>query len=141
MTKRNQPGGNDKYRSKLETLIATLLTRHGIDFEYEPELIKFDYPVKGGRCSDCGSKHVAKSRTYLPDFRLMDGSYLEGKGILSQGERGKFLALKKQHPNMQLSFVFGFDNKLRKDKPERYSDWCKQHGFEFAVLGLPKSVL
>lgn len=141
MSKRNQPGGNDTYRSKLEQSIATLLTRYGISFEYEPEVMEFDYPVKGGRCGDCKSHRVVKKRTYLPDFRLSDGTIVEGKGILTQEERGKFLVLKKQYPDVRIAFVFGFNNKIRKDKPERYSDWCIQHGFDFAVLSLPKSVL
>jgi hypothetical protein len=132
------------YRSKLEFLIAQALKAHGIKFEYENITIPYEQTVRSGICKSCGAvgKHVQQRHTYTPDFVLAKDFVLEGKGILTAGERAKFLAIKKAHPELTIAFVFGSDNKLNKqDATIRYSTWCKQHGFDFGIKELPESVV
>lgn len=131
----------NKYRSKLEQLTAALLKRNKIKFEYESIKLKYDFPVRGGYCSSCKSgKQVVRRRHYLPDFVLGSNSILEAKGILGSSERSKFLAIKKSNPEWNVAFVFGADNKLSRNSKQRYSDWCRDHGFDFGIKELPRTL-
>lgn len=128
------------YRSKLEELTAQLLKDAGHKFKYEQKNIEYRSRVRGGHCGECESKDVYRKRRYLPDFTLNDGTIVEAKGKLTSSERTKFLAIRESNPGITIVFVFGADNKLTKRKEFRYSDWCKQHGFEYGVKLLPASL-
>lgn len=128
------------YRSKLEQLTAALLKKNKIKFEYEAKRIPFRSRVKSGECGDCTGTHVFQKRAYLPDFTLEDGRIVEAKGRLTSSERTKFLAIRNTNPEIRIAFVFGADNKLTKGKDRRYSDWCVDNGFEYAVKALPTSI-
>lgn len=132
------------FRSKLEYLIGKALQEHGIPFEYETTTFPYESTVRSGKCKDCGAtgNKVVQRHTYTPDFILAPNFILEGKGILTASERAKFLAIKKAHPELIITFVFGSDNKLNKhDATVRYSTWCRQHGFDYAIKQLPDSVI
>lgn len=131
----------NKYRSKLEVLTAQLLTKNKINFEYEAKRIPFRSRVKSGVCGECDCTTVYQKRQYLPDFTLPDGHVIEAKGRLTSSERTKFLGIRAFNPELRVSFVFGADNKLSKGKPKRYSDWCKENGFDYGVKQLPPSCL
>jgi len=131
------------YRSKLEELTAKLLTDAGYKFKYEHTKLRFKVPVRQGRCESCGAKgkFIVKWRTYLADFLVGPKLILESKGILGASERAKFLAIKASNPEWTVAFVFGADNKLNKRKEKRYSDWCREHDFEYGIKQLPACLL
>ena len=128
------------YRSKLEELVAVILKRKGIPFKYEEGKIKYRSRVRGGRCGECGCKDVYRERTYLPDFTLADGTVIEAKGRMSSPERTKFLDIAESNPDLNIVFIFGADNKLARGKDKRYSDWCREHGYDYAVKKLPDCI-
>ena len=83
-------------------------------------------------------------RTYVPDFvvELSNGHkiYIEVKGYLRRDDEKKLLAVRRDHPDVDLRIVFDKDNKLAGRKM-RYSEWCTKHGILYAVGHLPKEWL
>jgi predicted nuclease of restriction endonuclease-like RecB superfamily len=81
-------------------------------------------------------------RVYIPDFVLefKDGRkiYIEAKGWLRPDDRDKLIAVKRDHPELDIRIIFQADNKLNKRARMRYSDWAAKHGFPFAVGEIPK---
>jgi len=119
------------YRNKFEEYTAEALNANGIPFAYEDT--KIDYTVSG---------------TYLVDFRITTRSgktiYIETKGngrSFDHSVRRKMIAIKEQHPEIDLRIVFYSDGKIgpkRKDGTfQRQSDWAKKHGFKFAIKNIP----
>ena len=52
------------------------------------------------------------------------------------------MAIKKQHPNLDIRFVFSNSNsKLRKGAKTTYADWCVKHGFLYADKDVPEEWL
>jgi len=50
----------------------------------------------------------------------------------------KHLSIKKQHPSLDIRFVFSNSNaKLRKGSKSTYADWCQKHGFLYADKDVP----
>jgi hypothetical protein len=101
------------FRSGLEEKVADLLTNLGVKYEYESKRIPYTL-----RCN------------YTPDFLLPNSVYLETKGHLTEEDRRKMKAVKKDNPNLDIRFVFqaplqqdlkGIQNYLRQ--------WCEKNGF------------
>ena len=111
------------YRSVPEEEFSCYLTEEGIDFSYED--FRIPYVV---------SKH------YTPDFFLRDyGFFLEYKGYFKAADRKKHLLIRKQHPHIDLRFVFqNAGNKLNKKSKTTYADWCDRHNFLWAEGRIPK---
>lgn len=110
-----------KVRSGFERTIAASLDRRKIKYQYEP--IKLGYVLE---------------RTYLPDFLLPNGIYIEAKGKLDQEARSKMVAVKKAHPDLDIRFVFmRGENKLNKGSKMTYMDWAKKNGFPAADGEIP----
>lgn len=103
-------------RSNFEARIKRNLLDSGVKFEYESKKIKYE------------TKH-----TYTPDFVFPNGVIVEAKGYFQASDRTKHLAVKKQHPELDIRFLFQRDERLRKGSKTKYSDWCKKHGFKFAI--------
>lgn len=72
-----------------------------------------------------------------------DGSkiYIETKGFFDSEDRAKHLAIKKQHPNIQIYFLFMKDQKIHAKSSTRYSDWCLKNGFPYAIGTIPNEWL
>ena len=101
----------DKYRSGLESKIADLMTELGVKFEYESTKVPYIL-----QCN------------YTPDFILPNGVYLEAKGLFTSEDRRKILAVKKDHPEIDLRMVFQAPfNKLSKKSKTTYAAWCEKH--------------
>lgn len=124
-----------KYRNKFEEKTGERLDELGIDFSYESE--KFEYTVKG---------------RYTPDFivKTLSGNkiYIETKGngrSFDGASRRKLLAVKEQHPEVDLRLVFYSDGKIgprRKDGTHlRQSDWAEKYGFRHSIKEIPRSWL
>ena len=105
-----------KFRSGLEERVAEQLEAKNIPFLYEAHNFKY----------------VLESR-YTPDFILQNGVVLEVKGFFKPSERRKHVALKEQHPDLDLRFVFQRNNTLTRKSSTRYSDWCDRHGFKWCI--------
>jgi hypothetical protein len=111
---------SSQYRSKFEKTFARHLRSRGVKFKYESMRVGY-----------------LKEHFYKPDFILSNGIIIETKGRFTAYDRAKHLLIKKQHPELDIRFVFLADNKLTKRSSTRYSDWCKRHGFKYAFKTMP----
>ena len=111
------------YRSQFELNLARTLTDNDVPFEYEKA--KFQY--------------IPEPRNYTPDFYLPKSDiYVEAKGHLTKDDRVKMLLVKKQHPELDIRFVFlRASNKIYKGSKTTYSSWCERHGFVWAEGSIP----
>ena len=115
------------YRSGLEEEAAAFLKTRQKKVEYEKLKIEWE---------------DLKYRTYTPDFELDNGIIIETKGIFSPADRRKHLEIQRQHPNLDIRFVFSNANaKLYKGAKSRYCDWCEQKGFKWAHRVIPEGWL
>lgn len=111
------------YRSGLEDKISEDLKDRNVKFEYEKLKIKYE---------------VHEDRTYTPDFTLPNGVIIESKGRFTPEDRKKHLLIKKQHPDLDIRFVFSNSKgKIRKGSKTSYADWCDKHGFMYADKRIP----
>jgi len=115
------------YRSGLEEEAAAFLKTRQKKVEYEKLKIEWE---------------DLKYRTYTPDFELDNGIIIETKGIFSAADRRKHIEIQKQHPALDIRFVFSnAQAKLYKGAKSRYSDWCEQKGFKWAHRVIPEEWL
>ena len=115
------------YRSGLEEEAAAFLKSRQKKVEYEKLKIEWE---------------DLKYRTYTPDFELDNGIIIETKGIFSPADRRKHLEIQRQHPTLDIRFVFSNANaKLYKGAKSRYCDWCEQKGFKWAHRVIPEGWL
>lgn len=115
------------YRSGLEVKIANLLTECGIPHRYEKVKIEWEDLMY---------------RTYTPDIILSNGIIIEVKGRFTSEDRRKHLAVKKQHPNLDIRFVFESSRrKLSKGAKTTYGLWCEKHGFQYYDRIIPQEWL
>jgi hypothetical protein len=112
-----------KYKSGLEDNNVRLLKDKGVPVNYETLIIEWE---------------DLAYRTYKPDFPLPNGIIVETKGQFDNEDRRKHLAIKKQHPELDIRFVFTYPNaKLYKGSKTTYADWCNKHGFQYAAKLIP----
>jgi hypothetical protein len=105
-----------RYRSRLEERLARWLELNGHKFEYET--LRLKYTV---------------SATYTPDFVLPNGVILEAKGYFKPEDRRKMLAIKKQHPDLDIRLVFQQPyNTLTKTSETTYAKWAEKNGYLWA---------
>ena len=108
-------------RSKLEDNVAGQLERAKVVYEYESESCKINYLVPS-------SSHI-----YTCDFILHTRTgkqiFIEAKGIWDYDDRYKHLLIRKQHPEIDIRFVFlRASNKIRKGSKTTYADICNGLG-------------
>jgi hypothetical protein len=64
------------------------------------------------------------------------------KGLFSAADRRKHIEIQRQHPTLDIRFVFSNANsKLYKGAKSRYCDWCDQKGFLWAHRVIPEEWL
>ena len=81
-------------------------------------------------------------RTYTPDFVLNNGIIIETKGRFIVSDRRKHLCIKKQHPNLDIRFIFtNSKSKIRKGAKTSYAEWCIKHGFRYYDRIIPEEWL
>jgi hypothetical protein len=111
------------YRSGLEDDIAKDLKDRGVEFEYEKLKVQWQ---------------LIENKTYTPDFKLPNGIIIESKGRFVAADRKKHLVIKRQHPFLDIRFVFSNSrSKLYKGAKSTYGDWCNKHGFLYADKRIP----
>ncbi len=122
------------YRSGLEVAIGERLKSTECEWYYEPERIPY----------------IPNQKTYTPDFYLVHkkkdnltkseryGIYIETKGRFLASDRAKHLLINKQHPDLDIRFIFTNPNqKLYKESRTTYGQWCEKHGFKYARKDIP----
>jgi hypothetical protein len=115
------------YRSGLEQEVAAYLKGKQSKVRYEVLKVEWE---------------DLKYRTYTPDFVLDNGIIVETKGIFDSEDRQKHLAVKAQHPELDIRFVFSNANaKLYKGAKTRYFEWCNKYGFKWAHRVVPEDWL
>ena len=112
------------YRSGLEERVSKELEEADVKYEYETQKIKY---------------RVEEDRTYTPDFILPNGIIVETKGRFTTADRKKHLLIQKQHPKLDIRFVFQNSRaKLYKGAKSTYAQWCDKHGFMYADKSIPE---
>lgn len=126
------------FRSALEAAVAAQLEHHGIEYGYEQETFEYKKRTPRGLCELCGGTKTFQRKRYLGDFSVSPRTIIEVKGYFTAADRAKMLAVRENNPDIRILFLFGADNKLRKSHDKRYSDWCTEHKFEYAIRTIPK---
>ncbi len=112
------------YRSGLEDRISKQLKSLSVPVKYEEMKIKYA---------------INEVRTYTPDFELPNGIIIESKGRFVVADRKKHLLIKKQHPDLDIRFVFSNSRaKINKGSKTTYGMWCDKHGFLYADKLIPE---
>lgn len=112
------------YRSGLEDKIAAQLKSLSVPVKYEQFKISYE---------------VNETRTYTPDWELPNGIIIESKGRFVAADRKKHLLIQKQHPLLDIRFVFSNSKaKINKGSKTSYADWCNKFGFLYADKLIPK---
>lgn len=115
------------YRSGLEERVSRELDNAGVGYEYEVLKIPYD---------------IVEKRKYTPDFVLSNGVIVETKGRFTTADRKKHLLIQKQHPDLDIRFVFQNSKaKLYKGAKSTYEQWCDKHGFMYADKSIPEEWL
>lgn len=116
------------FRSGLEEAVAEDLEEHGIGFTFEELVIPYVKPERPAK--------------YTPDFVLENGIIIETKGRFLTEDRQKHLLIQKQHPNLDIRFIFSNSKtKISKRSSTTYAMWCEKHGFKFADKEVPRTWL
>jgi hypothetical protein len=114
------------FKSGLEETVSKQITSKGYEANYEGDVIPYVIPE---------SNH-----NYHPDFKLPSGIYVETKGRLVASDRKKHVLIKKQHPELDIRFLFSNShNKIAKKSKTTYADWCTKNGFIYADKVIPNS--
>jgi hypothetical protein len=115
------------YRSGLEKKLADELKVLKVKFSYESLKIEWE---------------DLAYRTYTPDFVLSNGIIIESKGMFTAADRRKHLAIKRQHPKLDIRFVFeNSRRKLRKGAKSTYGEWCYKYGLLYSNRVIPEEWL
>ena len=116
-----------RYRSGLEKDIAAVLKDNQKKVRYESLKIEWE---------------DLRYRTYTPDFVLDNGIIIESKGIFDSDDRRKHLEIQKQHPELDIRFVFSnAKGKLYKGAKSRYFEWCDKNNILWSHRVIPKEWL
>ena len=112
------------YRSGLEHTVLDSLKDRSCNAQYECFKIEWE---------------DLTYRKYTPDFLLPNGVIIETKGRFTPEDRAKHVAIKKQHKDLDIRFVFSNSRaKLRKGAKTTYADWCDKNGFLYADKDVPQ---
>jgi hypothetical protein len=119
MTKKSPPN----FRSKFEESIYEAAKRSRKSLEHEPHYIP--YHIKG---------------SYLPDFIMPNGIYIEAKGYLDAASCRKMKAVKACNPDLDIRFILQNANGKRNKRAKLKNwEWCERHGFPWAEGTIPLS--
>ena len=113
----------NRYRSGLEKVVAEYLKQNNKNFRYEDLKIEWK---------------DLRYRTYTPDFILDNGIIVETKGIFDNEDRRKHLAVREQHPELDIRLVFSNARaKLYKGSKTTYAMWCEKNNFLYSHRVIP----
>lgn len=87
-----------------------------------------------------GYTKPASSHKYTPDFVLPNGIIVETKGLWDVDDRKKHELIRKQHPKLDIRFVFSRSaSPIRKGSKTTYADVCTKMGITFADKVVPQA--
>lgn len=113
------------YKSGFERSLTTSFKSLGIKFKYESTQIPY-----------------VLERTYTPDFELVDhGFFVEAKGLLDRDSKAKMIAVKKQHPEIDVRFCFMDAKKKIPGTKQSHGEWATKNGFLWCERELPEEWL
>lgn len=116
-----------QYRSGLEKEVTAFLSKCQDKVRYEELVIEWE---------------DLRYRTYTPDFMLDNGIIVETKGLFDSEDRRKHLEVRRQHPSLDIRFVFSNAKaKLYKGSKTTYADWCDKNGFLWSHRVIPEEWL
>lgn len=108
-------------KQTFEQKVMSNLTAKGVEFTFEPHSLTYSV-----------------TRDYIPDL-LIGEMYVEIKGYFRQDAQRKMRAVKKQHPNKDIRFLFQKAEatiqgaKRRKDGTKMTCrEWAERYGFQYA---------
>lgn len=102
------------------------LSNRGVRFRYEEVKLGYTKP--------------ASSHKYTPDFILPNGIIVETKGLFDSDDRKKHELIRKQHPLLDIRFVFSRSaSPIRKGSKTSYATWCAKQGIPFADKAVPQA--
>lgn len=107
-------------RNAFEKGLEKQLKKAKVKYEYETERIP--YSILGN---------------YIPDFIISLGEhkiYVEAKGYFRIDAKRKMIAVKKQHPELDIRFVFY-------SKKKSDIKFAEKYGFPYAIGEIPKEWL
>lgn len=108
-------------KSGLERSIDANLRSRGIKFTYET--LELPYVLHG---------------VYHPDFMLPNGIIVEAKGLLDRESKRKMIAVKKQHPELDIRFVFQDADKKVPGTKHSHGQWATRNGYVWAEGLVPE---
>lgn len=111
----------DLTRNAFERNIAANLKRRGVKFEYET--LKIPYTI---------------SHEYRPDFILANGVIIEAKGRFYKDTAAKMRAVKYQHPDLDIRFLFYRPHDKIPGQKQTYAKWAEKHGFPWCEGEIPE---
>lgn len=110
------------FRSGFERSFAANLSSRGIKYRFESA--SFPYILE---------------HTYNPDFEMIDhGFFIETKGRLDRYSKAKMIAVKKQHPDLDIRFVFMYPHKKIAGTKQTHAQWADRNGFLWAESTAPE---
>lgn len=113
------------YKSGFERTLAASLSARGVKFLYESTQIPY-----------------VLERKYNPDFEIADrGFFIEAKGLLDRDSKAKMLAVKEQHPDIDVRFVFMDANKKIPGTKQTHGQWASKNGYIWANGQIPEEWL
>lgn len=116
-----------RYRSGLEKSTALVLAECQKTVRYEQLKIEWE---------------DLRYRTYTPDFQLDNGIFIETKGIFDSEDRYKHIEIRKQHPELDIRFIFSnAKGKLYKGSKTTYATWCEKNNFLYSHRLIPSKWL
>ena len=113
---------SSRYRSRFEASVAASLKARGLQFGSEVQALSYTI-----------------SAVYTPDFVLPNGVIVETKGLFDSEDRRKMVAVKAQHPGLDIRLCFmKADVKLsRAPRSLTYWQWAERHGFLWCEGNIP----
>lgn len=109
------------YKSGFERTITANLSMRGVEFTYEE--LRLPYILEG---------------EYRPDFVIKSsGIIVEAKGFLDQASKRKMLAVKRQHPDLDIRFLFQQADKKMQGSKKTHGEWATKNGFKYAEGEIP----
>lgn len=111
------------FKSGFERSFASDLRGRGIKFEYET--LKIPYTLEG---------------MYSPDWIIGD-MIIETKGVLDRDSKRKMIAVKTQHPELDIRFCFMSANKKVPGTKQTHAQWAEKNGFQWCEGKVPEEWL
>jgi len=108
-------------KSGFERTIVANLNMRKVEHTYEE--LRLPYTLNG---------------EYRPDFVIKStGIIVEAKGYLDRDSKRKMVAVKQQHPDLDIRFLFMYADKKMPGSKQTHAQWATKNGFKWAEGEIP----